>query len=450
MLDYKFDFNWLVAPCAVPYVLGMLRSSFDDAPLDWDTKMVASLREMRDAYVLPFAKVKGTAVVPIQGLLKKQMSLADVYYGANVTGYDKLKQAVSDIYADETIENVVFVFDTPGGQAMGIQGVSEFIHSNKAGRNLYGLVSDMALSGGYWFGSVVDKLYLTGDMSVVGSIGVISLYEDVTKLLSDIGIKINEVYAGKQKTVGAYYKEMSEEDRVILQGEVNQIYDVFVNQVSKYRGLDPKAIRDTEAGVYMGKKAIDMNLADDIVNYDKFINNLTSKYVSYKIDTSTVNKGGVSMPEEKQITLEVIKKDYPQLADALREEGQMSLSKDLDSLKVQVGELSKQLHIERGKALLATVESIWTARLSASTLPQAMHDKVKLMVSHQTFIKDGVFDAVAFASAVDAELKSWDVILPSVSAPSVLGLGTAKGDQGDKAQVVTLIEKYKNLGAQAK
>lgn len=69
--------------------------------------------------------------------------------------------------------------------------------------------------------------------------------------------------------------------------------------------------------------------------------------------------------------------------------------------------LKKENDVRREKELKSDADSIWNQKLSASELPERLHDKVRAMVDYNKFVKDQVLDAKLFGEAVDAEIKDW-------------------------------------------
>jgi ClpP class serine protease len=60
-----------------------------------------------------------------------------------------------------------------------------------------------------------------------------------------------------------------------LQTEVDRLYDIFVNQVGQMRGLDPDAVRATEAGLFYGEQAVAAGLADAVMPFDAVMTEFT-------------------------------------------------------------------------------------------------------------------------------------------------------------------------------
>ena len=118
----------------------------------------------------------------------------------------------------------------------------------------------------------VDGVVLVGPFDlfdhVVGSIGVIGSRVNVSELAEDLGVSYERFAAGKYKDAGMPLKDLSEDEREYLQGIIDGFYDDFVERVAEGRDMDPEAVRDTEARIYLGDEAHELGLVDSIGTRD--------------------------------------------------------------------------------------------------------------------------------------------------------------------------------------
>lgn len=127
--------------------------------------------------------------------------------------------------------------------------------------------------------------------------------------------------------------------------------------------------------------------------------------------------------------MDTLKKEHPDLVKQIEDnavsDAQNSFSKEKEGLQTKVTELQTQLtssgdkilQLEKKDALReereravqrdAEVEKIWSAKLSASTVSDRLHGKVRKMVNPDKFTKEGMFDTDAFSKAVDTEIADW-------------------------------------------
>jgi protease-4 len=98
----------------------------------------------------------------------------------------------------------------------------------------------------------------------VGSIGVIGSRPNLSGLADRLGVSYERYAAGEYKDAGNPLKEPTAEDREYLQGLIDDFYDDFVERVAAGRGMDPAAVRETEARVFLGREAAEQGLVDEL------------------------------------------------------------------------------------------------------------------------------------------------------------------------------------------
>jgi len=155
--------------------------------------------------------------------------------------------------------------DTPGGQVVPSDDIRRAAADFDGPTVAY--ATDVCASGGYWIASGCDELWARRG-SIVGSIGVIGSRVNVSELAEDLGVSYERLAAGKYKDAGMPLKDLSEDEREYLQGIIDGFYDDFVERVAEGRGMDPEAVRDTEARIYLGDEATELGLVDSIGTRD--------------------------------------------------------------------------------------------------------------------------------------------------------------------------------------
>lgn len=122
--------------------------------------------------------------------------------------------------------------------------------------------------------------------------------------------------------------------------------------------------------------------------------------------------------EVKRMDKAQLMKDHPELFAAILAEGkaqvEIKADPEIKVLKDAVSALSdenkalkKENDMRREKELKAEADKLFTEKLAASELPERLHDKIKVMVDYNKFVKDQALDTKAFGEAVDAEIKDW-------------------------------------------
>lgn len=171
-------------------------------------------------------------------------------------------EAVKD---DITVKGVLLNINTPGG---GVYESDELYQKIKdiqdKGKKVYVQMESLVASGGYYISAPADKIF-AGPQSMTGSIGVISESTDYSELMDNLGIKTNTIKSGDHKDIMSPTREMTDEERDILQSINKDSYDRFVNIVSNGRDMSEKKVRQLADGrLYSAQQAESNGLIDQI------------------------------------------------------------------------------------------------------------------------------------------------------------------------------------------
>lgn len=185
-------------------------------------------------------------------------------------GTDNLIKQLHQAQGDKSVAAVVLRINSPGGSATASQEVGEELKKLRdKGMVVVTSMGDMAASGGYWLAACTDKIY-ANPSTLTGSIGVYMPYANWEELYKKIGISQEKIKSGPHKDIMSPERQMTAEERAIIQGMVDDMYNQFVSIVAEGRQLDPAAVRQIADGrVYTGNQAKQLGLIDEFGNmYD--------------------------------------------------------------------------------------------------------------------------------------------------------------------------------------
>ncbi|WP_419198853.1 S49 family peptidase [Wolbachia endosymbiont of Rhagoletis cingulata] len=200
-----------------------------------------------------------SGIIPIHGILTKKSEAFDDVLG--MTSYEKIREEIEEALIDEEVETIILDIDSPGGEVNGLFDLSDFIYEARTLKKIVAIANDDAYSAAYAIASSAEKVYVSRT-SGVGSIGVIASHIDQSAFDEKQGIKYTTVYAGNRKNDLNPHEPITSESLESLQGEVDRLYEMFVELVARNRNLSTGKIKSTEAGLYFGEKAIEIGLAD--------------------------------------------------------------------------------------------------------------------------------------------------------------------------------------------
>ena len=204
--------------------------------------------------------------------------------GLNITSLDKL---IDKLFADKKSPAVALIINSPGGSPTQSSLIAEKIikKSKEKNKKVISFVEDVAASGGYWLACASDEIYIDTN-SILGSIGVISPGFGFVELIKKIGIERRVYTSGKSKSFLDPFKEEKEEDISRLKNIQEQIHENFISYVKNRRGskIQEKDFDEVFSGLFwVGKKAIDLGLADGLGSIYDIIQQRFGKKAKIKI-----------------------------------------------------------------------------------------------------------------------------------------------------------------------
>ena len=153
------------------------------------------------------------AVIRIEGVISDSKQVID-----NLTRFSQ---------ADK-VKAIILRIDSPGGGVAATQEIYEEILRAKKKKTVIASMGSVAASGGLYVAAAADKI-VANRATVTGSIGVIMQMVNVEELLDKVGLRPLVIKSGRYKDIGSTSRPMTEDERLILQGIVDQLHQQFVN-----------------------------------------------------------------------------------------------------------------------------------------------------------------------------------------------------------------------------
>jgi len=208
----------------------------------------------------PFAYGGGVAVIPIHGLLLNRFPGSI----GMATGYDFVRAQLRMALADPDVSNIVFDIHSSGGMAAGCEELAQEIYRSRELKPSLAVVDSACYSGALYIGSAASRIVSTVSGGV-GSIGVVAMHVDHSKMLENEGLNVTFIQAGDEKTDGNAWQPLSERARERINSTVQYHYGLFTEAVAKFRGIPVEDVRATEARCYTPPEALELGLIDGVV-----------------------------------------------------------------------------------------------------------------------------------------------------------------------------------------
>ena len=161
---------------------------------------------------------------------------------------------------------VIVRIDSPGGTTAGSEQLHTALKNIAAAKPLVVVVDGLAASGGYIAAMSADHI-VAQETSLVGSIGVLFQYPNVSDLLKTIGVKVEEVKSSPLKAAPNGFEPTSPEARAAIEALVKDSYAWFRGMVKDRRKMDDAMLDQvTDGRVFTGRQGVALKLVDQLGN----------------------------------------------------------------------------------------------------------------------------------------------------------------------------------------
>jgi protease-4 len=176
------------------------------------------------------------------------------------------------------VRAVIVHIDSPGGTTAGAEQLHDSLIQLKAKKPMVVVVDGLAASGGYIAALASDHI-IAQSASLVGSIGVLVQYPNVSDLLKTVGVKVEEIKSSPLKAAPNGFEPTSPEARAALAAVVMDSYEWFKKLVGDTRKMDTAALDKVSDGrIFTGRQAIELKLIDELGNEKTAIAWLAKRY----------------------------------------------------------------------------------------------------------------------------------------------------------------------------
>jgi protease-4 len=181
---------------------------------------------------------------------------------------EDLARTIDSLDDREDVGAVLLVVNSPGGTVVASGEVYDAVKGLDKPKVAY--FREVAASGAYYVAAGTD--YIVSDPNALtGSIGVISTTVQMSGLLDKLGVNVTSITSGPYKDIGSFSRNMTPDEREILQQLVDEIYLEFRGVVLENRKgrLDMELFDNvTDGRILSGRQAYKAGLVDELGNHD--------------------------------------------------------------------------------------------------------------------------------------------------------------------------------------
>ena len=235
---------------------------------DWksflDEFASASSSELFVSVLEEGSKKERIALLTVDGTIQDTGS-ASTFFAAEGYNHQFFLQQLEEAKVDDTVKAIVLQVNSPGGGVVeSAQIYKDIIElQEETEKPIYVSMGSMAASGGYYISAPADKIFVNKE-TMTGSIGVIMQSINYGKLAEKYGVEFVTIKSGPYKDIMSPTREMTEEERAMLQEMLNDSYEDFVDIIEQGRNMTEADVKKVADGrILNGRQAIEAGLADD-------------------------------------------------------------------------------------------------------------------------------------------------------------------------------------------
>jgi signal peptide peptidase SppA len=203
------------------------------------------------------------AVLPLFGVLSQRVNLLTDVSGGTST--EQFATALRQAIADPTVGAIVVQVDSPGGSVFGVQELADQLFAARRVKPVVAIADSLMASAAYWIASQAEQIVVTPG-GEVGSIGVLAVYDDLSKAAEQAGVRKTFISAGRFKAEATGYEPLTGTAQAAIQKRVDQYFGMFVDAVARGRGVPRDRVVNGfgEGRVVGAMDALSLGMADRV------------------------------------------------------------------------------------------------------------------------------------------------------------------------------------------
>ena len=189
-----------------------------------------------------------------------------------IVSSDKFKEEIKKAKNNKNVKAIVLRVNSPGGSALASEVIWRELEEARKEKPVIASMGEIAASGGYYIAAASDSIVAQPN-TITGSIGVFALWFNAQGLLNNkLGITTDVVKTGQLSDFLSPTRKVTEMERSIFQGQVEEGYDIFLDRVAEGRDMTKEEVMKVASGrVWTGNQALENGLVDVLGGLDDAI-----------------------------------------------------------------------------------------------------------------------------------------------------------------------------------
>lgn len=190
--------------------------------------------------------------------------IAKVKIKGTITEDDRLIGLLERIRKSTAVKGVILEINSPGGTTAGGEATFDEVRRVAADKPVVAEVGGFAASAAYMIAAASDHI-VARKTSIVGSIGVLVEFPDVTGLMDKVGVKLEAIKSSPLKAEPSPFNPTTDAERAMVQKLVSDSYDWFVGLVAERRPLShDQVLALADGSIFTGRQALANKLIDEV------------------------------------------------------------------------------------------------------------------------------------------------------------------------------------------
>lgn len=192
--------------------------------------------------------------------------------GYDAIGSEGMSEILRKVRKNDKIKAVILRINSPGGSALASDIIWREVKLTQEKKPVIVSMGNVAASGGYYIAAPADTI-IAQPSTITGSIGVFLIMPNAQELMEDkIGLHTQTVKTGPFADFGSINRPLRENEKSILQGYANRVYDDFLTKVADGRAMQKTDVDSIAKGrVWVASQAQNIGLVDILGNMDTAI-----------------------------------------------------------------------------------------------------------------------------------------------------------------------------------
>lgn len=240
------------------------------------------------------------ALISITGVITSEKDESAIFEGSSSSS--EIVELIEKADKNPNIKGIILEINSPGGSPVASDEIAQAI--KETNKTTVALIREVGASGAYWIASSTEHI-IANKMSITGSIGVFASYLEFAGLINEYNVTYQRLVSGRYKDIGSPLKELTQEERRILQEKIDKLYKFFIEEVSKNRNLPKSKVEELSTGIfYLGSEAIEVGLVDELgtkkqaISYIERKEGIIADVVEYKKEKTLLDVLGRLMNEK--------------------------------------------------------------------------------------------------------------------------------------------------------